>query len=226
MNAAGAALAYVRPGMKLGLGTGSTAAHFVDLLGQRVMDGFDVMAVATSTATEDQARQLDIPLISLEEAGTLDLCIDGADEADDQGRLIKGGGGALLREKMVANMAKNFIVIADDSKRVETLGGFDLPVEVVPFAWQVTAGLISRACFANARGGQVHLRLDKLMQDEPFITDNGNYIIDCKVEKITDAEKLALTLSQIPGVVEHGIFIAMATRLIFGSRTSATEIEL
>jgi len=206
-KAAYAALDHVEGGMRLGLGTGSTAAHFVTGLGERVKAGLDVLCVPTSEATHRQAKSLGIPLTTLDETPELDLTVDGADELDGHLDLIKGGGGALLREKIVAFASKRMIVIADQSKKVEVLGAFPLPVEVVPFGWRATAMKLSQAAqWAGASGG-LSLRMGG---DKPFVTDNGNLIIDCAFGSIPESRKLAAAFSAIPGIVESGLFIGMA----------------
>lgn len=205
--AAERALGFVRPGMKIGLGTGSTAAHFVDLLAGRVRSGLDVVGVPTSEATKRQAEGLGVPLTTLAECPRLDLTVDGADEVDGELRLIKGGGGALLREKIVAAASDRMIVIADAGKRVSRLGAFALPVEVVPFGWQSTElHIIEQAEDAGAIGS-VRQRLDK--SGQPFVTDNGNFILDCAFGVIHEPEILAEALNAIPGVVDHGLFIGL-----------------
>jgi len=207
MRAAERALDYVRPGMKLGLGTGSTAEKFVDLIGAKVKSGLDVICVPTSKATRLQAEALGIPLSTLEEQPELDLTVDGADELDEELRLIKGGGGAHLREKIVAAASTRMVVIADESKRVAKLGVFPLPVEIVPFGWRTTHTKVSDTSVLNGCKGLVTLRGS---QDDPFVTDNGNYILDCAFGEINDPEQVARQLSLIPGVVEHGLFIGVA----------------
>ena len=207
MRAAERALDYVRPGMKLGLGTGSTAEKFVDLIGAKVKSGLDVICVPTSEATRLQAEALGIPLATLGEQPELDLTVDGADELDEELRLIKGGGGAHLREKIVAAASTRMVVIADESKRVTKLGVFPLPVEIVPFGWRTTHTKVSDTSVLNGCKGLVTLRGS---QDAPFVTDNGNYILDCAFGEINDPEQVARQLSLIPGVVEHGLFIGVA----------------
>ena len=207
MRAAECALDYVRPGMKLGLGTGSTAEKFVDLIGAKVKSGLDVICIPTSKATRLQAEALGIPLATLEEQPELDLTVDGADELDEELRLIKGGGGAHLREKIVAAASTRMVVIADESKRVTKLGVFPLPVEIVPFGWRTTHTKVSDTSVLNGCKGLVTLRGS---QDAPFVTDNGNYILDCAFGEINDPEQVARQLSLIPGVVEHGLFIGVA----------------
>ena len=206
LRAATRALDYVRPGMRLGLGTGSTAAKFVDLLGGKVKQGLDVLCVPTSESTRIQAQGLGIPLTTLDAEPELDLTVDGADEIDGQLRLIKGGGGAHLREKIVAAASRRMVVIADESKRVKTLGAFPLPVEIAVFGWRATLTRVRERVQANNCKGPVTLRGS---QSDPFVTDNGNYILDCAFGEIGDPEQLAAQLSSLPGVVEHGLFIGL-----------------
>ena len=207
LKAAERALQAVRPGMKLGLGTGSTAAHFVRLLGQRIAEeGLDVVGVPTSEATKALAEEVGVPVTTLEHQPALDLTIDGADELDRDLRLIKGGGGALLREKIVAAASTRMIVIADESKLVERLGAFPLPVEVVRFGLAATRRQVVR-CLGGL-GLSTSLQLRQAGND-PYVTDNGNYIFDLKLGAIDDPERLAVNLSRLPGVVEHGLFIGL-----------------
>jgi ribose 5-phosphate isomerase A len=220
--AAREALKHVRDGMKLGLGTGSTAAKFVAGLGQMVADGLDVVCVPTSEATRQQAESLNIPLTRLDEEPILDLTVDGADELDANLSLIKGGGGALLREKIVASSSKQMIVIADDTKKVDTLGKFPLPIEIVPFGVKSTAMKIEHASRWAGCEGPLALRL---RDDELFVTDNGNVIIDCSFGQIPDAQKLASALSTIPGLVDHGLFIDMAGLAILGGPDGIEILE-
>jgi ribose 5-phosphate isomerase A len=221
INAAAEALKYVKDGMKLGLGTGSTSAHFVRLLGERVRQGLRVTGVPTSEATRVLAGEVGVPLIDIAEVAQLDLDIDGADEVDNNFRLIKGGGGALLREKIVAAASAQMIVIADDSKMVETLGAFPLPVEVTRFGFALTARRISDALKATGcEGHEAGLRVSG-KSNEPVITDGGNYIIDAHARAIGDAEKLGLLLNDIPGVVEHGLFLGLAKVVIVGKEKGA-----
>jgi len=207
LQAAERALDYVRPGMRLGLGTGSTAAKFVDLVGARVKQGLDVVCVPTSESTRIQAQGLGIPLTTLDAEPALDLTVDGADEVDEKLRLIKGGGGAHLREKIVAAASTRMVVIADDSKRVKTLGAFPLPVEIVTFGHRTTQANVEKIVRSNGCKGAVTLRGGA---DTPFISDNGNYILDCAFGEIGDPEQVAMQLSLLPGVVEHGLFIGLA----------------
>ena len=220
-EAAQAALKTVTPGMKLGLGTGSTAAHFVDLLGLRVANGLDVICVPTSERTRAQAQSLGVKLTTLDETPELDLTIDGADEFDASLRLIKGGGGALLREKIVAAASKRMIVITDASKEVATLGSFPLPIEIDCFGSKATQLHIARvACNAGLTGAITQrFKSDKT----PFISDGGNYILDCDFRAINNPEALAESLSIIPGVVEHGLFIGLASA-IFVARADGVSI--
>lgn len=206
--AARRALDFVETGMRIGLGTGSTAARFVALLGERIKDGLDVVAVPSSEATRSQAARIGIPLIDLDDTPGLDLTVDGADEIDGSLRLIKGGGGALVREKIVAAASARMVVIADRSKYVDVLGRFPLPVEVVPFGRIATARLIVRS--ARALGCEGEIRLRSAAGGEPFVSDGGNNILDCGFGRIDDPEALAAALANTPGVVEHGLFIAMA----------------
>jgi ribose 5-phosphate isomerase A len=207
--AAARALDLVHPGMKIGLGTGSTAKYFVDLLGQRVGSGLDVICVPTSEATRAQAVSLGIRLSTLEETPELDLTVDGADEIDDQLRLVKGGGGALLREKIVANASSRMIVIADLSKRVEVLGAFPLPIEVAPFGAEATRRAIVRAAAELGLNGRLALR--RRADGHAFVTDGGHLIFDASFGLIPDPDRLSEALARIPGVMEHGLFIGVAT---------------
>lgn len=220
--AAAAALEEVRPGMKLGLGTGRTAAAFVDLLGEKVRQGLSVVGVPTSEETAKAARSLGIPLSTLDDTPELDLTVDGADEVDPALRLIKGGGGALLREKIVASASKRMTVVVDAVKCVEVLGRFPLPIEVVPFGLGATRLEIERAAAALGLGGTYELR----SQDgSVFITDGGHHIVDASFGRIPDPVALANALSAIPGVVEHGLFIGIASRVIVGREGGITELD-
>ena len=221
--AAERALAFVEPGMKLGLGTGSTAAAFVDLLGAKVAAGLKVICVSTSEATERQARGLGIPMTTLDEEPFLDLTIDGADELDEELRLIKGGGGALLREKIVATASDRMIVIADASKRVETLGKFPLPIEVIPFGLKATLGMIET--LAEDCGCVGELKVRKTASGEPFRTDSGNLIVDAHFGAIGDPDSLDTALKLIPGVVENGLFIGIADTAIIAGPDGVEVIE-
>lgn len=206
------ALDFVRPGMRLGLGTGSTAALFVEALAQRVAKGLAIVGVPTSESTRAQAARLHIPLTTLDETPELDLTIDGADEFDPALQLIKGGGGALLREKIVAAASARMIVIADASKQVARLGRFPLPVEVNPFGLQSTLLHIKRV--AQGLGCQGEIALRKSPTGQPFVTDGGHYILDCGFGAIADAAAVSCALHRIPGVVEHGLFLGLASTII------------
>ncbi len=204
------AVEFIEDGMTVGLGTGSTAYWAVARLGERVRGGLRVRCVPTSRRTEEQARSLRIPLVTLGEVGELDIAIDGADEIGPGLSLIKGGGGALLREKLVASAARRFVVIADAAKRVHVLGKFPLPVEVVPFAWQVTAERVARVT-----GTEPALRLGE--GGEAFVTDNGNYILDCACGEIKDPAGLERELKLLTGVVECGLFVGLAHTALVGT---------
>ncbi len=211
-EAAAKALELVEPGMRLGLGTGRTATHFVALLGERVAQGLQIVGVPTSERTRAQAESLAIPLADLDTLQTLDLTVDGTDEFDPALRLIKGGGGALLREKIVAAASKRMIVITNSSKAVETLGKFPLPVEVNRFGVEATRNLIVRESALAGSSGEIRLRTDA--SGAPFVTDGGHYIFDCAFGIIPAPEDLAARLTAIPGVVEHGLFLGLASAVI------------
>jgi ribose 5-phosphate isomerase A len=208
LAAAERALQYVEPGMKVGLGTGSTSAKFVDLLGAKVKAGLDIICVATSEATQKQAQALGIRTTTLDEMPFLDVTIDGADELDGELRLIKGGGGALLREKIVATASGRMIVIADASKRVEMLGKYPLPLEVVPFGLAATRNMVIALAADAGCEGEITLRL--AAGGKPFLTDSGNFVLDCAFGAIPEPEDLDEALKLIPGVVENGLFIGIA----------------
>ena len=213
--AAKRAVDYVEDGMRVGLGTGSTAAWMVRCLGELVrQDGLRIKGVPTSTRTAALAREVGIDVISLDEAKWLDLTIDGADEFDGDLNLIKGGGGALLQEKIVATASDQMIVIADVGKEVETLGAFPLPIEVIPFGWQTTRALVEEMLISmDVLGRDVTLRMNG---DRPFITDEGNHILDLHLNRIGNARQLAMVLNQVPGVVENGLFIDICDIVIVG----------
>ncbi len=215
--AAERAMAYVEDGMTLGLGTGSTAAHVVRLLGERVGAGLKVRGVPTSRATQALAEACGVPLATLDDVSRLDLTIDGADEVDPDLALIKGGGGALLREKIVASVSDRLVIVVDSAKLVERLGAFDLPVEVTPFAANVAAAAL------EATGCRVALRRGD--DGAPFVTDEGNALFDCAYGAIDDARALAASLDAIVGVVEHGLFIDMADIVVVGRADGAEIIE-
>jgi ribose 5-phosphate isomerase A len=212
--AARAAAEMVEPGSIVGLGSGSTASWAIRFLGERVRAGLKIVGIPTSQKTKQLAEQIGIPLATLELHPQIDIDIDGADEIDPQLNLIKGGGGALLREKIIASASRRFIVVGDTSKQVKHLGGFPLPVEVIPFAQSLIAKRISDL------GAQVSLRGG----GNPFVTDEGHHILDCTFGEILDPASLANELKAIPGVVEHGLFIGMAEMALIG--TSAGIIRL
>jgi ribose 5-phosphate isomerase A len=211
-TAARAALDLVRDGMRLGLGTGSTAARFVEALSRKVAQGLNVVCVPTSEITRTQAARLGIPLTTLDETPELHLTVDGADEIDDQLRLIKGGGGALLREKIVATASDQMVVVADQSKLVGTLGRFPLPVEVVRFGIASTHRLMQ--AIAAQAGCEGEIKLRRAATGDPFVTDQGNVIFDCHFGRIAEPEVLAFALKRVPGVVEHGLFLGIVDAAI------------
>jgi ribose 5-phosphate isomerase A len=222
-QAAARALEHVRDGMKLGLGTGSTAKHFVELLGERVRAGLDVIGVPTSEATRADAIRCGIKLTTLDDIDRLDLTVDGADEIDPALNVIKGGGGALLREKIVAAASDRIIVIADDSKWVEMLGRFPLPVEVIPFGLAATQRAIGEAFAESGVGGPMTVRKGK--DGHAFVTDGGHWIVDTHLGRIPDAARLADMLSSIPGVVEHGLFIGLVSMAMLAGANGIRVIE-
>ena len=221
--AAQAALNHVVDGMRLGLGTGSTARHFVDLLGIRVKAGLDVLCVPTSIATMKQAASLDIPLTTLDDMPQLDLTVDGADELDPDLCLIKGGGGALLREKIVASASKCYFVIADSTKEVANLGRFPLPVEVNIFGLEATRIQIEKQCSLAGSPGTARLR--RSGEGKVFVTDGGHYIFDCALGAIADPDRLGAMLNAIPGVVEHGIFARVCDRAFIARPDGVALLE-
>ena len=220
--AAERAVELVTSGMKLGLGTGSTAAKFVELLGRRVKDGLQVVCVPTSEDTRILAERVGLELTTLDEHTDLDLTVDGADEIDGSLRLIKGGGGALLREKIVAMASDRMVVIADDSKRVSTLGTFPLPIEIVRFGAKATLRMIEDAAFDTGCEGEIALRR---LNGEYFVTDSGNFIADCAFGGIGDPEALSDVLEMIPGVVEHGLFIGIADQAIIAGQAGVQILD-
>ncbi len=236
------ALEEVRDGMQLGLGTGSTAKHFVELLGERVRAGLKVVGVPTSEATGADAVRCGISLTTLDAIDRLDLTVDGADEVDGALDLIKGGGGALLREKIVAAASDRMIVIADESKWVDTLGRFPLPVEVIPFGLAATQRAMATAFAQSGVSGQMVVRKaqgdkqgDKQADKQGdkqgdkaghfFVTDGGHWIVDAHLGRIPDAPRLAGLLRAIPGVVEHGLFIGLAGTVILAGPQGIRVVE-
>jgi ribose 5-phosphate isomerase A len=215
--AARASLRFVHDGDVVGLGTGSTAVHAVRLLGERVRDGLKIRGIPTSVPTQELATSLGIPLTTLDEFQQIDVTIDGADEVDSKLRLIKGGGGALLREKIIGSASHKYVIVVDSSKQVSMLGKFPLPVEVIPFAQALLAKNIS------ALGAAVRLRLNS--SGKPFITDEGHHILDCHFGQISDPDLLARELERMPGIVEHGLFIGMADVVLVGKGSEVIELE-
>jgi len=215
--AARASLRFIQDGQVVGLGTGSTAAYFIKLLGEQVKQGMRIRGIPTSDRSRELALSLGIPLTTLDECQEIAVTVDGADEVDPQLRLIKGGGGAMLREKIVASATKQMIVVADASKRVERLGKFPLPVEVIQFAQALIAKRIA------ALGAQVNLRTNS--DGSPYITDENNHILDCRFGEIRDADQLARQLSEMPGVVEHGLFIGMASVALLARGSEIIELR-
>lgn len=205
--AARASLQFIRDGQVVGLGTGSTAAYFIQLLAQEVKKGLQIRGIPTSLRSQELALSLGIPLTTLDECQEIAVTVDGADEVDPQLRLIKGGGGAMLREKIVASATKQLVIVADASKRVPALGRFPLPVEVIRFAQALVAKRIA------ALGAEVELR--RGADGQPYVTDENNHILDCSFGQIVDADELARQLSAMPGIVEHGLFIGMASVALF-----------
>jgi len=215
--AARASLRFIKDGQVVGLGTGSTAAHFIQLLGEQVKQGLRVRGIPTSVRSKQLAESLGIPLTTLDECQEIAVTVDGADEVDPQLRLIKGGGGALLREKIVASATKQLVIVADASKQVKMLGKFPLPVEVIRFS----QALISKRI--TALGANVQLRVEN--SGKPFVTDENNHILDCHFGEIRDPEALARQLSDMPGVVEHGLFIGMASVALLARGSEIIELK-
>lgn len=216
-EAAHKAMEFVKDRQLLGLGTGSTVKYFLTALGRRVQQGLQVRGVPTSQATAEFARQQGIPLLSNEECWDIDVAVDGADQVDPRLNLVKGGGGALLREKIVARAARQFIVIVDQAKQVPHLGlPFPLPVEIVPFGWRTTQRHFENSGWPSA------LRQEN---GQPFVTDNGNYILDVQIPEITEPSILEASLKQIPGVVECGLFVMMTSLVIVGTNEGPLVIH-
>jgi ribose 5-phosphate isomerase A len=214
--AAERAVSFLEDGMTVGLGTGSTAYWAIEKIGERVQkEGWKIKAIATSLRSEEQARGLGIPIYDFSTIKSIDITIDGADEVNDRLELIKGGGGALLREKIVASNSKQMIVVADESKWVKYLGHFPLPVEVVHFGWE--------RCFEKLQllGCDAKRRMQGT---EPYLTDNGNFIVDCAFKKIEDPPALHEAVNAITGVVDNGLFIHIASKLILGFNNGDTRV--
>jgi ribose 5-phosphate isomerase A len=215
--AARASLRFIQSGQVVGIGTGSTAAYFIQLLSEKVKQGLRIRGIPTSDRSCDRAASLGIPLTTLEESPEIDVDVDGADEIDPQLRLIKGGGGALLKEKIVASASKQVVIIADASKRVQELGAFPLPVEIIKFAQPLVMKRI------QALGAEVSLRTSA--DGRPYLTDENNHILDCRFGRISDPERLARQLSDMPGVVEHGLFIGMASVALIAKGSEIIELR-
>jgi ribose 5-phosphate isomerase A len=214
--AARASLRFIKDGQVVGIGTGSTAAHFIKLLGDQVKNGLRIRGIPTSERSREMAASLGIPLTTLDECPELDVTVDGTDEFDPQLRLIKGGGGALLREKIVASATKQEVIIADSSKSVRVLGKFGVPVEVIKFAQAVVKKKI------EALGARVSLRQ---INAQPYLTDENNYILDCHFGEIADPERMSQQLSDMPGVVEHGLFIGLASVVLMAEGNEVVELR-
>lgn len=214
--AAEKAVSFLDNGMTIGLGTGTTAYWAIEKIGEKVKnEGWKIKAIATSVRSEEQARGLGIPIVDFSTAKSIDVTIDGADETDENLQLIKGGGGALLREKIVATNSKQMIVVADESKWVKMLGRFPLPVEVVHFGWERTFDKLQLlGCEAKRR----------MNGTEPYLTDNGNYIVDCSFVEIRDAPALHESVNAITGVVDNGLFIRIASKLVLGFNNGETRV--
>lgn len=213
----------VEDGMKVGLGTGSTAAWLVKCLGERVQhQSLRIIGVPTSNRTAELAREVGIKVVTLAEARWLDMTIDGADEFDADLNLIKGGGGAHLQEKIVATASDRLVVITDTSKRVDMLGAFPLPIEVIPFGWQITKVLVEE--MLNGLPVHGHKTMLRMNGETPFVTDEGNYIIDMHLEKIEQPRQLSMVLNQVPGVVENGLFIDICDQVVIGHGDGRVEI--
>jgi len=221
--AAARAVDFVRPGMRLGLGTGSTAQAFIELLAERIRGGLDIVAVPTSEATRAQAARLGMALTTLDDAPDLDLTVDGADEIAPDLTLTKGGGGALLREKLVASASAKMVVIADESKWVAALGRFPLPIEIVPWGATVTRRAVEAAAAAAGCPGPAVLRMDK--GGHAFVTDGGHWLLDAHLQRIADPQALAAKLGAVPGVMEHGLFIGLAGTAILAGPNGVRLVE-
>ncbi len=206
--AAARAVEFVQPGMKVGLGTGTTAHYFTQLLGERVRAGLQIVGVPSSDRTRQEAEKYGVPLTTFDQAPLLDMTVDGADEVAPDLSLIKGGGGALLHEKIVATASKRMVVIADESKWVPTLGRHPLPIEIIPFGFAPTLRLIEGAIAACGLSGLITLRRGG--DGHAFVTDSGHWIVDAALQRIADPRSLACRLAEIAGVVEHGLFLGIA----------------
>ncbi len=217
-----AAVDLCHDGMKLGLGSGTTSHFFVRALAERVREGLDIVGVPTSTATRDLALELGVPLADLNDMPHLDLTIDGPDEMDPDGAMIKGGGACLLWEKVVARASDRVVIVADDTKMVDHLGAFPLPIEVLPFGWVSTQRLVVDLLAGHGYADAEPVR--RVRDDQVVVTDSGNYILDVRLGKVTNAAALAVDLNQIPGVVENGLFVGMADGVVIGSPDGSSKI--
>jgi len=220
----------IKDGMIVGLGTGSTIEYTLRKLGEMVKDGLKIQGIPTSTHTKRIAKEENIPLTTLEENPEIDITIDGADEVDSYLNLIKGGGGALTREKIIAFNSKKVIIIVDDSKIVKALGiDFSLPVEVVKFGWKSTKKALEQFGWQPAKQSLEEIactvELRKVMGDEPFITDNGNYILDCEFQRIEEPEELEREINNVPGVVENGLFVNIVDEVIVGGKQGIITLD-
>ncbi len=213
---------YLRNGLRIGLGSGTTSHWFVRALGEQVKEGLDVAGVPTSTATRDLAIKVGVPLLELNDVEELDLTIDGADEIDRHGRMIKGGGACLLWEKMVARISRRMVAVVDDGKVVEHIGRFPLPIEVIPYGWRSTEREL-RKVFARFGHEGMPIRLRGGLE-KPVLTDSGNYILDCDLGRINDPDHLAPCFNEIPGVVEHGLFVGIANEIVIGHADGSGEV--
>lgn len=215
--------AYCADGMRLGLGSGTTSHFFVRGLAEKVKEGLDIVGVPTSTATRDLALELGVPLVDLNEIGELDVTIDGPDEIDHQGSMIKGGGACLLWEKVVARASKKMVVVADDSKLVDQLGRFPLPIEILPFGHVSTTRLV-RDLLGDFGYAEVNMT-PRMRDGDRLITDSGNYIVDAHLQQISQPAELTVELNRIPGVMENGLFINIGREVVFGYPDSTAEIR-
>jgi ribose 5-phosphate isomerase A len=215
---------YLRNGMKIGLGSGTTSCIFVRTLGDRVKEGLEVLGVPTSNSTRDLAIQFGVPVADLNDVSELDLAIDGADEIDSIGRMIKGGGANLLWEKIIARAAVKMVALVDESKVVSKLGKFPLPIEVIPFGWRATERHL-RKLFSDFGWSDVPIKVRGGLST-PLITDSGHYLLDCELREIADPDGIASKLNQIPGVVEHGLFISMAKEVVIGHADGSAEVRV
>jgi len=214
---------YLKNGMKIGLGSGTTSRWFLHTLGDRVKGGLEVIGVPTSNSTRDLAIQLGVPLADLNDVGELDLTIDGADEIDANGRMIKGGAANLLWEKIIACASMKMVALVDESKVVSKLGKFPLPIEVIPFGWRTTESHLKKL-FSDFGWTDIPIKVRGGLQT-PLITDSGHYLLDCELGEIGDPDGVALKLNQIPGVVEHGLFIGIAKEVVIGRADGSAEVR-